>query len=110
MKPAFPTLLGLFIAFHVAAQTVWAPLGAEWYHRQGAGISEPIGLGYYHSEVVGDTVVKGRTCRKIKRYKKVWTGDIVQLDPLLTYAHNDSVYWYNPLFDRFLLTYDFTAA
>ena len=110
MKPAFTTLLSFFISFHIAAQTVWAPLGAEWYHRQGAGGPEPIGLGYYHSEAVGDTVVKGRTCRKIERYKKVWTGDIVRLAPLLTYAHNDSVYLYNPVFDRFLLTYDFTAA
>lgn len=110
MKPAFTTLLCFLISFHVAAQTVWAPIGAEWYHRQGAGLSEPIGMGYYHSEVVGDTVVKGQPCRKIERYKKVWTGDIVQLDPLLTYTHNDSVYLFNPGFDRFLLTYDFTAA
>lgn len=110
MKPAFTTLLCFSIAFQSIAQTVWAPTGAEWYHRQGAGGPEPIGLGYYHSEVVGDTVVRGQPCRKIERYKKVWTGDIVQLPPLYTYIRHDSVYLFNPKFDRFLLTYDFTAA
>jgi len=110
MKSALFVAICFFTVFQSTGQTTWAPVGAEWYHRQGAGGGEPIGLGYYYSKVVGDTLVKGQACMKIDRYKKIWTGDIVWLEPLFTYAHNDSVYLYNAGFDRFLLTYDFTAA
>lgn len=111
MKPVLFALLcsGGAVVLHAQA-TIWAPVGAEWYHRQGAGIGEPIGLGYYYSTVAGDTVLNGQPCRKIERIKKIWTGAVIPLEPAFTYAQHDSVYYYAADANRFLLTFDFSAA
>lgn len=110
MKAIF-TCLALLIAFtQLQSQQPWAPLGATWHYRQGAGFGEPIGQGYYRNTVVGDTLIQGQNCRKINRMKRIWTGVNVPIEPVFTYMKNDSVYFYDPTVDRFALTYDFSAS
>ncbi len=47
-----------------AAQTVFAPLGAEWWYQCGGLTIPPIS--YLHARVVGDSVVGGQLAQKIR--------------------------------------------
>ena len=89
--------------------TEWAPPGAHWYFCQGTGLGSPNCGGYFYQEVAGDTVVAGQACRKLSVFQKDWQNKITVLDNRYTFARNDSVYFYQPDSNRFLLTYDFTA-
>lgn len=111
MKPAIALLfcLQFVILIRLGAQAPWAPPGAHWYYCQGTGLGSPECGGYYYYEVSGDTVVAGRSCRKISGYQKDWRNKVTQLPERYSYAENDSVYVYRPDFKRFLLTYDFRA-
>ena len=99
------------LAFPLLAQhSDWAPIGAVWYYDESAGVGYPPNSGYYYHLVQKDTTFAGKNCRKIIR--KVFRGNGVDevLSPIYTYAVNDSVYYYNDIFNRFQLCMDFSAA
>ncbi|MBK8923967.1 MAG: T9SS type A sorting domain-containing protein [Saprospirales bacterium] len=93
----------------IKGQSEWAPTGARWHYCQGTGLGEPICGGYFYLEVIADTTIGGRACRKISGYQKNWLNQVTPLPDRFTYAENDSVYYYQPDSNRFLLTFDFSA-
>ncbi len=100
-------LLCLFFKLH--GQAEWAPTGAHWYFCQGTGLGSPECGGYFYQEVAGDTVILGQPCRKLTLYQKDWQNKVTPLPDRYTFSRNDSVYFFQPDSNRFLLTYDFTA-
>ncbi|MBX2907800.1 MAG: hypothetical protein KF744_17270 [Taibaiella sp.] len=90
-------------ALSAHSQTTFAPTGAEWhhYHRDG----------YFHSYITGDTIISGKTCRKIKQETVVsptsWAGTF---PTLYTYASNDTVFVYNKYFSAFTPLYIFNVT
>lgn len=101
-------LLGLVVPLFLPAQNVeFAPVGAQWYHRNDGGLSP--GSQFHSYEVVKDTSIQGVLCRKIEGKSFKIDSTIEHLQPQFVYDRNDSVFYYNHHFDRFDLLYDFSA-
>ena len=89
----------------------WAPIGAKWYYSASAGGLAPTGSEYYLYEVTGEEMYRGILCKRIDRtYYKFENGDTSYLSPFFTYESNDTVYYYNNIYDRFLELYIFCAS
>jgi len=89
------------------AQIHWAPIGAEWDYHSYLNMY-PTKIRWDHYEVEKDTMVLGKACRKINYTKTFHDGGTLSY-PIFTYAQNDSIYFYGPNYDDFVLTYDFSA-
>ncbi len=101
-------LLGLVVPLFLPAQNVeFAPVGAQWYHRNDGGLSP--GSQFHSYEVVKDTSIQGVLCRKIEGKSFKIDSTIEHLQPQFVYDRNDSVFYYNHHFERFDLLYDFSA-
>lgn len=97
----------LLICGNTFSQT-FAPLGAEWHYNGGGNF--PAFSEYLHYKAVKDTLYKGENAKKIEIERFRYIGDSVQLDPLFVFERNDSVFYYNDQYQRYLLLYDFTAS
>lgn len=111
MKLRFLPAAFLFFCtfFTLHGQSNWAPTGAHWYFCQGTGLGSPNCGGYFYQEVAGDTLILGQPCRRLTQYQKDWQNQVTPLPDLFTFERNDSVYFFQPDSNRFLLTYDFRA-
>jgi len=106
MKPIILSLVLtlLFIHSTTSAQTVFAPVGAEWHHNTPGGI--------YHCYYDGDSTILGRTV-SIIRQKVIpnnstsWLSD---LPTIYTYTVPDTVFVYNQVHARFTPLYIFSVA
>lgn len=65
---------------------------------------------YLHYKSVKDTLYQGENAKKIEIERFRYAGDSVQLDPMFVFDRNDSVFYYNDLYQRYILLYDFTAS
>ena len=86
----------------------FAPIGAEWHYNKDDGRS-PARSQYYHYTVTKDTLYAGKNARKIEIEEFRYSGDSSFLAPMFVFSRNDSVFYYNHLYQRYLLLYDFTA-
>ena len=80
----------------------WAPIGAKWHFNY-------TGTSYSVFESTGDTIILGKTCRKIEKSKDYhYWGNRPLME--FTFYSNDSVYFYDQNFPGFYLLYDFNAS
>lgn len=105
----------LFLCFlytcNASAQTVFAPPGAVW-HFENIPDLEPPGQNYIRYAVEKDTMLYGHLCSKIpgKRIQvnKDQNGyDTLEQETQYTYTSGDTVFYYNQVFSRFLVLYNF---
>lgn len=91
----------------IQAQTVFAPVGANWYHNMRYGV--------FHSYYTADTVISGITTRKI--VQKAYTANpwlmlglhVGDHPDLFIYNNTDTVFVYNYLFGKFTPLYVFNV-
>jgi hypothetical protein len=83
----------------------FAPIGAEWYYGEGYAFSGD--KNYIKFTVVKDTVINGKSCRKITKRHKVECNlrDFTEY----MYSSNDSVFYYDTTFNNFQTLYVFDA-
>ncbi|NLR82247.1 T9SS type A sorting domain-containing protein [Chitinophaga eiseniae] len=89
------------------SQTIFAPMGAEWYHNQGYGV--------FHDQVTGNATIQGQACRRITQ--KAITADfyyqsgfhVYNQADLYVYDNTDTVFVYNNIFHRFTPLYVFNV-
>ncbi|HUM45376.1 MAG TPA: T9SS type A sorting domain-containing protein [Chitinophagales bacterium] len=109
MKYAF-----LFLYFLVSGVTAFAqsfaPLGAQWYYSASANGAAPSGAEYYHYQSLLDTTVAGQLCKKITVKYYQYNGSITDRPPVFTYQADDTVWYYNTIYSKFLPLYIFNAS
>src|SRR5690625_3598253 len=103
------------ISFAQSDSTIFAPVGAEWWHGN-INLYNPI-TNYYHvySKIVGDTIINGKLASKIEmeRYVKAThytvVVDTIPLEPMYVSSTEDTVFIYNTYFDDFTPLYVFNV-
>lgn len=90
----------------VLSQSEWAPIGAEWDYTSYLNMY-PTKIRWDHYVVEKDTILMGRSCRKIN-YTKTFHDGLTNTYSIFTYSENDSIYFYHEAYTEFVLTYDFT--
>lgn len=94
---------------HVSGQT-FAPLGATWhYNSNGEGLVPP-GSEYYLYQSKLDTLISGKTCKKISVSYYRYNGTIVYPPPVFTYQSHDTVFYYNKVYSRYFPLYIFNVS
>lgn len=86
------------------AQTQLAPIGTEWYHNMSFGV--------FKSTVIGDTIINGLSSRHIEVeavIKNPSQSPPVHGYDYYLYDHQDTVFIYNTLFNRFTPLYVFNV-
>ncbi len=89
------------------AQTLWSPPGATWHYELRYIFSNIIS--YAKIEYVGDTLIKGKTCKKLVKTAPSGLSCLDGYPTSYTYADSNKVYLYSPLLDTFTVMYDFNA-
>ncbi|MBK7383446.1 MAG: T9SS type A sorting domain-containing protein [Flavobacteriales bacterium] len=87
MRALLPFLITLPIA--LAGQTTFAPIGAKWTYKQGQAFSPDTNVAMI--EVIGDTLVAGRSCRKLVLSTGWFTCH--EFLPILTMSGDSLLYW-----------------
>lgn len=106
MKNLFlPILLISFMCQSNAQE--WAPVGAKWHYSESIFDGLPVIEGFLKFEVEKDTVFQGELCRKLIKHRKVFCNDRPETE--FTFERNDSVFFWNPHFDDFIMLYNFNA-
>ena len=107
MKKIVIHLFLLMASLHSYGQQDFAPPTASWYNDMPYGV--------FHTYAAGDTVILGRTARKVKRQAITiapWTttGPMVSsLSQRLIYSTPDTVFVYNEVFADFTPLYVFNV-
>ncbi|WP_162903144.1 T9SS type A sorting domain-containing protein [Taibaiella koreensis] len=112
-KAGFLFLLLLVVLMPVlSGQQVFAPLNAVWHYSYGTDEY----TGYTLQKVAGDTTIAGKVCRKVNRtlYRYDLSNPSLFVDSSKTSVYlnmsNDTVFYYNGYFSRFLPLYIFNVA
>jgi len=121
-KPIISILLLFFTFFSSNAQTNLAPLGAEWWYGSNDGFGSS-GIHFVlNARASHDTLINGFNCQVIQQKGIVktsssisWpptysTPDTVLYDPLFIYNTIDTVFIFNPFFDKFTPLYIYNVT
>lgn len=103
------TLLLIFLV-QLGHTQEWAPIGAEWYYSQIK--FNPIfdKTEYNKLTCVGDTVIDGQLCRKVKWEVRFEDGSLADRDSYIyTYENSGRIYFYHEWVSQFQMAYDFNA-
>lgn len=85
----------------------FAPIGAKWYYSHDSSNDPPFPYtGYISLESIGDTVINGTQARVIE-IKNSMKKQLLYHEYLA--QQNDSILYYNPYLNRFVLLYNFSA-
>jgi hypothetical protein len=95
-------------AFQLNAQSL-IDSNAVWHYSGPNGGTVPPNSEYYRYWVEKDTIYQGQQAKKIERMHFRYAGDSVSWKPLYLFDRNDSVFYYNDHYQRYILLYDFTA-
>ncbi|MBL0127212.1 MAG: T9SS type A sorting domain-containing protein [Flavobacteriales bacterium] len=82
-------LLLFLVPLAISAQTTFAPIGAKWTYKQGQAFSPDTNLAVI--EVIGDTLVGGRSCSKLTLNTGWFTCH--EFLPILTMSGDSLLYW-----------------
>ena len=88
-------------SFSIYSQGDFAPIGAKWF------FPSPEDLSFFYA--LKDTILQNQNCTMIKSETYEWDKTLVREDSLFVFEENDSVYYFNQYYDKFILLYDFTA-
>lgn len=113
MKIYYCLSIFLFSCFLLRGQSpTFAPIGSKW----GYGYSALSGYGDYMKEAVGDTVIKGRICRKFKTAnRELSCGPMPCASPVLNVSSayiaqsQDSIFQYQQRDSSFVFLFHFHA-
>ena len=103
-------LFPIFISVLFSAKSQnWAAPGAVWYYST----SNFTYTGYIRISKIADTLINGKTCDVLEKYRKGYNYMTSQFDSLVmgheyTYTQNDTVFYYR--FNQFFVLYDFNSA
>lgn len=86
-------------------EEAFAPTGAEWYYDERFAFSGDINFIKFTSEK--DTLINGENCQKISKQGKLICNDRPDVEFL--YTSNDTVYFFDPIFNEFQVLYVFSA-
>lgn len=102
----------LIFSFSTNAQLNFAPIGAQWFTKN--GWSEVWNGGYTYCMVEKDTIYNGIVCRKVMRLAleqdEQNSVDTQTMTPLYVYTTPDTIFYYNTLFDEFVPLYIFNVS
>lgn len=101
-------LIFFLFAFQLNGQTLIED-SAVWHYSGPNGGAVPPNSEFYRYWVEKDTTYKGQQAKKIERMHFRYAGDSVSWEPLYLFDRNDSVFYYNDHYQRYILLYDFTA-
>lgn len=101
-------LIIFLFAFQLNGQTLIED-SAVWYYSGPNGGGAPANSEYYRYWVEKDTTYHGQQAKKIERMHFRYAGDSVSWKPLYLFDRNDSVFYYNEHYQRYILLYDFSA-
>ena len=87
-------------------QQEFAPIGAEWHYNERFAFSGDIDYIKFTSEK--DTVIHGKSCKKITKRHKIYCFD--RPDTEFLYTSNDTVYFFDATFNEFQNLYIFNSA
>lgn len=107
MKKLILVLVLSSYSFSLFCQGDFAPIGAKWYFRSTVGTSEVID--FIFSNSIKDTILQEQVCRLIKTEYYKFDKTLTNRDSLYVYEKNDSVFYFNTYYDKFVPLYNFTA-
>lgn len=105
MKHILILICTTLIAISTEAQE-FAPIGAEWYYNERFAFSGDIDFIKFTSEK--DTVINGKTCKKITKRHKIYCFG--RPDTEFLYTSNDTVFFFDTTFNEFQNLYVFNSA
>ena len=82
---------------------------ASWHYSSSANGLALSKSEYIHYKVVKDTLFHSKMSKKIEIQHFKINTDTLNLPPIYVFTQNDSVFYYNDQYQRYLLLYDFTA-
>jgi len=85
----------------------WAPIGAKWHYTERFFGWNPIEIDYIKIESVKDTIVAGKSCKKLTKRHNIGCTDRPDIEYM--YSENDQVFFYDTSFNAFQVLYDFGA-
>ncbi|MBN1968672.1 MAG: T9SS type A sorting domain-containing protein [Candidatus Delongbacteria bacterium] len=104
MKNILWTIFLTTLIGNISAQE-FAPIGAEWYYNEKFASSGDIDFIKFTSEK--DTIINGENCRKITKRHKIYCYERPDTEFILN--RNDTVFFFDPLFNDFQNLYVFSA-
>ena len=108
MKKYFFILL-IAISANVIGQN-FASIGTEWHYSEHASGACSGNCEYLHLESIADTIIQGKTTRKITQTYYQINGDTAMLNPIYVYEELDTVFSYSFNKNRFLTLYIFNKT
>lgn len=94
---------------YLSSQSI-APVGAEWYYSISQfGGSAPPNAEYAKYQVTKDTLYKGQLAKQIEREYFRYSGDTVKWSTLYLFDRNDTVFYYNDQYSRYIPLYIFNT-
>ena len=92
----------------ISAQSEFAPIGAEWHYSLDNGYDPPYS-NYLYQEAVKDTLISDTLCRKVHWIRYTNNEDVFSGNEYY-FVKSDSLFYYNSLFQRFHLLFDYSAS
>lgn len=83
----------------------WAPRGATWYYSEKFAFSGDIN--YMKFQSIADTIINDKRCSIIYKDRQLLCN--ARSDKEYMYSENDTVYYYDSVFNEFQILYDFSA-
>jgi len=110
MKRILLALLPIFLSTPIFAQDInWFPIGAEWYYTPHCMTEQHCGV--VHFQVVADTLIAGKSAKKITREQTAWSPTLSEgvSEPEFLRFENDTVFRFSPEANIWHFLYCFNA-
>ncbi len=105
----FILILFVILSSQLFSQNI-APVGAEWHYSISQfGGAAPPDAEYAKYQVIKDTLYKGQLARQIEREYFRYVGDSVKWSTLYLFDRNDTVFYYNDQYSRYIPLYIFNV-
>lgn len=106
MKKFLLISISFLLTLHSLTQD-WAPIGANWHYSEEFSFWNEYDEDYIKFESVKDTLIEGKSCRKITKRHQIVCNDRPNIEYM--YSENGKVYFFDPNFNTFQMLYDFDA-
>ncbi len=116
MKKIIALLIIIFASQNAKSQTIFAPDSATWYYSGEQQLMAGYGTRVIKYKTASDTTIQSKNCKKIisteYNYHQSSSpyNDTLIRNPEYIYTSNDTVFYYNAEYNRFLELYYFNVS
>ncbi len=101
-------VFSLIVLTNFSKAQFFGPQGSSWYFSKIYVVPNPLVEDYIQVTSLGDSIIHGILCNRLEINNPLFCGD--QRSVKYTYYSNDTVFFYEPVYDSFEMLYNMNAS